>query len=289
MRTVLNMKKPLLTALLALSLAPVSACADSTPDSFGIVATNSVLASIVQSVVGDSARVDTVIPDGKDPHEFQPSAGDVAKITNAKVVVANGFGYEPSLEKSIAAARANGVVVYDAEWDNPGLNEPHWFTDPLTAAGIAARMLPVLEKALGAELDNSFAAATKDFQNTTDEGQKTIVGVAGGSCTFGAEHVFLVPFTDRFGCRDEAILNMGSRSPDAEPSASDIERFVQTMKDRDIHVLVEDATEHSRILERVADETGAVLVTVNVHSMGPATTYREYILNIVNTLAVSTS
>jgi hypothetical protein len=280
------------TSGLFVLVVALSACgpksAQSTSD---IVVTNSVLASIVQAIVGDSARVESVIPDGKDPHEFQPSAGDIAKIANAKVIVANGFGYEPTLVDAIASARADHVTVFDVEREIPGLagNDPHWFTDPLMAAAVAAKLVPVLELSFGVSLEESFATALSDFQAAVDEGKKTIDAVApatsaGSPCAFGSEHVFLGPFSARFGCPSSAVLHTGSLVPDAEPSAAMIEDFVAAVRGHGLRVLLADASEQSKVLAQVARQTGAQVVAVNVHAMGSATDYRTYVTNIVNSL-----
>ena len=284
MRTVLIMKKfgiPLLVVILGASTA---ACGPQQGSS-EIVATNAVLASIVQEVVGDTFHVDSVIPNGKDPHEFQPSAGDVARVANARVVVSNGFGYEPTLEKALASARADGVTVFDAQWKFPGLNDPHWFTDPLTAADAMAALVPVLEKVFGVSLDEEFAAATVEFEKSVADGRRILSEVPSTGCVFATEHVFLAPFGNRFGCHGSVVLNMGSRVPDAEPSAADIERFIGDIKQRGIKALVEDASETSRILDSAAGASGARIVKVNVHGMGDASSYRDYIVDIAKALA----
>ena len=285
MRTSRNISLLLCAAVLGGSL---SACGSSTPKG-GIVATNSVLAAIVQEVVGDSAVVETVIPDGKDPHDYQPSAGDIARLANARVIVANGYGYEPALLKSIASARTNGATVFDVEWNFSATGDPHWFTDPLRAADVMSRLVPVIEKALGVDLDSRSAVATAEFQSIVEDGRARLGALAGEHCAYAVEHVLLAPFGDRFECRGTTVLNMGSRVPDAEPSAADIERFAGDITDRGIKVLLEDASEKSPVLARVAESTGAVLVQAHVHGMGDAHSYREYILAIIDTLKAALS
>lgn len=279
------------TAGLVMLLTVLPACGPKSVQSTSdIIVTNSVLASIVQEIVGDSARVESVIPDGKDPHEYQPSAGDIAKIANAKVIVANGFGYEPTLKNAIASARADHVNVFDVEWEMPGFanNDAHWFTDPLMAAAFAAKLVPELEKSFGVSLDDSFSAALAGFQAAADDGKKAIDAVAPGtegrSCAFGSEHIFLGPFSERFGCPASAVLHAGSRVPDAEPSPAAIEDFVGSIRRNGLRVLLEEASEPSNVLAQAAKQTGAKVVAVNVHGMGAATTYRKYIANIVDAL-----
>ena len=289
MRTVLIMKKLLLPLVSLSILTPTVSACGSAPAADEIVATHSVLASIVQLMVGETAKVVTVVPDGKDPHEFEPSAGDVARITNARIVVSNGFGYEPTLQKAIAQARSAGSTVFDAEWEMPGLSDPHWFTDPLSAADVLARLLPVMEKATGLVLDNPLADAVEKLQETVAEGKKTLSTVPEGKCTYAVEHVLLAPFGDRFACPGSVVLNTGSRLPDAQPSGKDIENFVNSIREHGIRAIVEDSAEPSNVLAQVSAQTGAELVKISVHGTGGAVDYPGYVLAIARALADSLS
>lgn len=284
MRTVLIMKKFSVSLVcVAVASCAVSSCSDPVATR-GIVATNAVLASIVQEMVGNRAHVETVVPDGKDPHEFQPSAGDIARIAGAAVVVANGFGYEPTLSKAVAQARANGVAVFDAEWAMPGLADPHWFTDPLKAADVMTQLKPVIEKATGLDLDTTFAHAVSEMEATVTEVRSALSGVK-GECAYAVEHVLLSPFGDRFSCQGSVVLNTGSRVPDAQPSARDIERFTESIRTKGIRAVVEDVAEPSRVLAQVARQAGVPLVKVNVHGMGDAISYRGYVVAIARAIA----
>ena len=75
-----------------------------------IVVTYSVLlGSVVSDLVGDSATVTVLIPDGQDPHEFQPSARDIETINNASIVISNGLDFEEGLLEVLATAESIGV------------------------------------------------------------------------------------------------------------------------------------------------------------------------------------
>jgi zinc/manganese transport system substrate-binding protein len=66
-----------------------------------IVVTYSILGSIVKELVGDQARVIISIPDGLDPHEWEPSARDVEAMNNADLIICNGLGLEAGLENTL--------------------------------------------------------------------------------------------------------------------------------------------------------------------------------------------
>ena len=75
-----------------------------------MVVTTPVLGSLVRDLAGDAARVTVVMPDGADPHEFQPSARDVAELAGADLVVENGLKLEEGLEDSLIRRARTGCA-----------------------------------------------------------------------------------------------------------------------------------------------------------------------------------
>ena len=81
-----------------------------------VVVTYSVLAAVVSELVDGVADVVTIIPDGQDPHEFEPSAKDLETINNAAFVVANGLNFEEGLDEALEKLHdANGPVFFVGE------------------------------------------------------------------------------------------------------------------------------------------------------------------------------
>ena len=72
------------------------------------------LGSLVQDLVGDRGRVTVVMPNGADPHGFQPSARDVEAIAHADLVVENGLDLEEGMQDVLDRARDDGVPVFTA-------------------------------------------------------------------------------------------------------------------------------------------------------------------------------
>ncbi|MFP4513582.1 MAG: metal ABC transporter substrate-binding protein, partial [Acidimicrobiales bacterium] len=107
-----------LLAVLALGLL---ACGEDTTGDGGeregdrplIVATTSILGDVVSTLVGDTAEVEVVMPIGADPHDFEPSARQAARLRDASVVVANGLGLEVGLDSTLDAAASDGVTVLE--------------------------------------------------------------------------------------------------------------------------------------------------------------------------------
>ena len=78
------------------------------PRTPSVVAETSFLADIAQNVAGDRLQVSSVLPVGSDPHSFDPTPQDAAKVAKADAVVINSPGFEPPIDKLIAGAGERG-------------------------------------------------------------------------------------------------------------------------------------------------------------------------------------
>jgi zinc transport system substrate-binding protein len=101
-----------------------------------VVATIAPMYCFARNVAGDLADVEMIVPAGVSPRGFQPSPDQLSKISAADVVVENGFGFEPWMDKLEAAGLKPGAVrVIAARGTGPGI--PGLPGDPNTAPGDA--------------------------------------------------------------------------------------------------------------------------------------------------------
>ena len=79
-----------------------------------VLATTGIWADIVSNVAcGGLADVETIIPVGADPHGFEPSLQDRARMERADLVVANGLGLEDGLKDTLEAVAESGTPVFE--------------------------------------------------------------------------------------------------------------------------------------------------------------------------------
>ncbi len=78
-----------------------------------VVVTTNILGDVVENLVGDEANVVTIMPVGADPHDFQPSAAQVALIVDADVLIVNGGGFEEGLLDVITSVE-DDTAVFEA-------------------------------------------------------------------------------------------------------------------------------------------------------------------------------
>lgn len=72
------------------------------------------MAEFTKAVGKDKVDVSTIIPDGTEPHDFEPKAKDLAGLSNAQVFVYSGLGMEAWAEKAVGAAGNKNLVAVEA-------------------------------------------------------------------------------------------------------------------------------------------------------------------------------
>jgi ABC-type Zn uptake system ZnuABC Zn-binding protein ZnuA len=187
-----------------------------------VVVTYSVIGDVVAQLVGDKAVVNVLIPDGQDPHEFQPSAKDIETLSNAAIVVSNGLDFEEGLEDVLENVVESGNKVFmvgehitvlktkedDHEDDHDGEEEseeehdhggvdPHLWLSPGTMLEMLPALTSALSDALGIDLANSSAALTTNLKELDKEIQQTISGLQ--DCNLVSGHDEMGYFAARYG------------------------------------------------------------------------------------------
>jgi ABC-type Zn uptake system ZnuABC Zn-binding protein ZnuA len=76
-----------------------------------VLVVESFLADITQTVAGDRLKVETLMPLNVDPHAFEPTPKDVARISDSQLLVINGAGFESWIQPVLENAGGQRVVV----------------------------------------------------------------------------------------------------------------------------------------------------------------------------------
>ncbi len=95
-------------AVLALSAAWVRA-QNATPVS--VVSLSKFTTELAQEIGGARVQIHTLGRSGSDPHQYEPTSADLAKIADAKLILALGLGMEPGLQRWQASTRSRARIV----------------------------------------------------------------------------------------------------------------------------------------------------------------------------------
>jgi len=285
-----------------------------------VVVTYSVLAAVVSELVDGVANVVTLIPDGQDPHEFEPSAQDLETINNAAFVVANGLDLEEGLDDALANAQQAGVNVFyvadhvtvldivdvndhsdhghvhrgadashsddDHGDEHSHSQDPHVWLSPHTVR----EALPALAKAASDALNVDLAAAqlALDGELAALDTELLLLFSAIDNCQLVTGHNELGYFVDRYGCTVVAAI-ISSTSTNAEASARNTEFVIDVIKTHSARVIFTSLGTNPKTAEQVAKEAGAKLVTISTHFLGTANDYVAFMRTLGTAIATSLS
>ncbi|MCB0980667.1 MAG: zinc ABC transporter substrate-binding protein [Acidimicrobiaceae bacterium] len=291
-------------AAAALSLALVSVAAGCSDDSGGehtggptVVVTYSVLGAVVRDIVGDSADVVVLMPNGADPHEWSPSAKDVEAMLNADVLVENGLGLEGNLQDPLSEARSNGVRVFtvsdhitvrkvkagegaDAEDPDqaPGADDPHLWMDPLTMQQwiepFAAEM-----KAAGVDVSAGAARVSSGLDELNGEIETMVNTIPANQRKLVTGHESMGYFAERYGFRLIGAI-IPAVTSQAEASAGELADLEAKIRDADVPAIFAEIGTSAATVEAVAADTGTKVVELSTHNLPDDGTYRSFMLAI---------
>jgi manganese/zinc/iron transport system substrate-binding protein len=80
-----------------------------------VVTTVSMLADTVRAVGGDRVQVTSLLGEGVDPHTYRPTRADIARLTGADLIVANGLHLEAQLDETLKSLARAKPVLFAAE------------------------------------------------------------------------------------------------------------------------------------------------------------------------------
>ena len=268
------------TALSLVCLAGLlPACSSSEPDASArpnVVVTYSVLGSVVLDLVGDAADVTILIPDGQDPHDYQPSARDIETINNADIVVSNGLDFEEGLEDVLASAIENGVSVYmigenitvrepdedHAEEDGHahGAGDPHLWLSPLSFSEALPSLTTAINEATGLSIDET--TALNQLTQLDDEITDVISGIS--SCVMVSGHDEMGYFADRYGCTVIGAI-IPSFSTTSEATAKQIADLKVLATSNNVKAVFTGLGTPSEVSEQLASELGIAAISLSTH------------------------
>lgn len=251
-----------------------------------ILTTSTILADVTKNVVGDRFSVGSLLPAGTDPHSYQPTPQDTAKISKSKVLVINGAEYEQFLAPLIENANGKrpvieasaGLRLITDEKDGAGV-DPHLWLDPRNVITYVENIRDGLTEfdPDGAEMYESNANAyIAQLQELDAWINGQITQIEPKRRVLVTNHETLGYFAERYGFRVVGTV-IESFSSDASPSAQQMAALVDQIKLFEAPAIFLDASDNSALAQQIATETGAKVVTdLHFESLtngGPAATY----------------
>jgi zinc/manganese transport system substrate-binding protein len=281
--------------LLCLLVATALGLASAEAAPLRIVAAENVYGDVAAQLGGPEVTVASILNDpDQDPHLFEVSASAARAVAGAAIVVFNGAGYDPWMEKLLAASPVAGretIEIAKLLHKAPGEN-PHLWYDP--------RTMPVFADALEAALTRHdpahqplyearrarFEAALKPLDDKIASLKQRYAGtqVTATEPVFGymAAAIGVAVRNEGF---QRAVMN------DTEPGAAEIAAFQSDLRGHAVKVLIynrQTSEGLTRKMQALATQSGVPVVGVS-ETEPAGMTYQAWMLSELDQLDAALS
>jgi zinc transport system substrate-binding protein len=258
-------------ACLLVLAAPFAPARGAPPDSrLPVVASFYPLFEFTQRVGGERVAVRALVPPGAEPHDYDPTPRDVRAMIQARLLVYNGGGFEPWIQRLIGTLPA-GVIRVNATQGIPlataaarsdrGRPDPHVWLDPILAQRQVDNVLAGLVRAdpAGRTVYGSNASAYKRRLAALHERFARTLGPCRKK-VFVVSHAAFSYLAARYGLTPIAISGL---EPEAEPSAAKIREMLRLIRQHDVRVIYYETLVSPRVANAIAREAGARTLVLN--------------------------
>jgi len=233
-----------------------------------VVVTFNAMREFVAAIGKDKVEIVTIIPDGTEPHDFEPKAKDLENLNNAKVFVYNGFSMEAWVDKSLESVDNKSLVSveaskgYDAientdeeEISEHGQYDPHVWISLKGAEYQAGNIKDALVevdpsnkdyyednyKDFVSQLDKIYDEYTDKFQTLSNK-------------SFVTGHAAFAYLCRDFGLKQNSVEDVFA---EGEPSAKKLKELTDYCKENKITTIFVEDMVSPKISETIASEVGA--------------------------------
>lgn len=234
-----------------------------------VVSFSSVLTEVAEAVGGDRVEVAGLVQPGVDPHEYDPTPGDLRQVAGARLILAAGKHLEHYLPKLQSSAGAKALIVQvgdrlpslrmkpEESGGHELIEDPHWWH----SVANVEKATKVVRDALS-EVDPADAAVFKKNADAylarldaLDRWVKQKVAeLPRDRRELVTSHDAFQYFAKRYGFKIYAIEGV---STEQEASAKEVDALIQTIKREGVKaIFLEDAL-NPKVSSEIARDTGA--------------------------------
>ncbi len=271
-----------------------------------VIATTTIVGDVVRQVGGDAIDLSVILPVGGDPHSYQATPGDLARVAEADVVFVNGVGLELFLDSLIenTAGQARVVSVsegiplrvfagdHDRDDDNHGDEDdeddhdheydPHVWFDPTLVKVWVENISTVLSELDGANASLYQENARKytiELEILDQWITAEVAKIPAANRLLVMDHRVTGYFSNRYGFKEVGAL-IPAFSTLAEPSGRELAELVDVIADLNIKAIFVSEAVSPSLAERIAEDTGTQVVFIYHGSLseadGAAATYLDF-------------
>lgn len=217
------------------------------------------MAEFCRGVGGDLVDVYQMVPNGIEPHDYEPSPKDLVKLGNMRVFVYNG-GVEFWATPALQALQEKEIISVQTG-EGIGEKDPHVWVSPRGAIQQVKKICEVFcqadsqntaqyklntERYLSelSKLDEQYSNLPKQYRRRT----------------FVTAHAAFGHLAKDYALQ---MVPVAGLSPEAEPTPQDLQKVLQLVKKYQVRYIFFETLTSPKLAELVAKETGALTAVLD--------------------------
>lgn len=233
-----------------------------------VVVSFNAMREFVSAIGKDKVDITTMIPNGTEPHEFDPKIKDFEILTTAKVFVYNGLGMEKWADKAVEAAQNKDLIAVEASKgadaiknSDPGEIKEHGEYDPhfwISLKGAELESNNIKDALIKADPNNKnfYEKNYDDFKNQLEslysEYKSKLTTVPNKNFVTG--HAAFAYLCRDFDLKQNSVEDVFA---EGEPSSKRLEELINYCKTNNIKTIFVEDMVSPKVSNTLAKEVGA--------------------------------
>lgn len=274
-------KKLIAVTMIVLGMITIIGCGakedSNTSGKLRVGVTINPLKEFTEMIGGDKVEVFSIIPNGVDPHDFDPKPKDIENLYNSNIFVYNGLGMEEWLDSVLSTIEERDIILVNSS-DNVDIIElleeehsdesveehedhDHGTQDPHIWLSLkeATKQAETIKEALIEKdevnkeyYEENFQKLKKDFNDTYEEYLEKFKTITNKDFITG--HAAFGYLCRDFGLTQNSIADIYG---EGELTPKNLENLVNYCKDNNVKTIFSESASSSSEAETLANEAGA--------------------------------
>ncbi|MFN0071810.1 MAG: metal ABC transporter solute-binding protein, Zn/Mn family [Chloroflexota bacterium] len=271
-KVMMNIGKLSAILALALTVGSATAPAQALQKPLNVVSSFSVIGELVQKVGGDQVENHVIVGPDSDSHTFEPTPQDGVALRNADLVVQNGLGFEPWLDRLYSASRSRGARLSVSETlgtlrmvgeEDAEEVDPHVWHDVQNVMQMVETIRDVLiltDVANASTYQANAAAYLMELRGIDTWVVQQTSQIPPAQRKLVTSHDTFGYFAQRYGFEIVGTA-LGSISTEvADPSAGEITELISDIKAARVPAIFAENVSNRRLIDQIATAAGVKLV-----------------------------
>ncbi|MEN9327637.1 MAG: hypothetical protein RI947_445 [Candidatus Parcubacteria bacterium] len=219
------------------------------------------LGEFARQIAGPNVTIDIITPAGIEPHDYEPTAKDIAAIRSSSLFIYNGNGVDGWADKIANDLTSAVRVVNIKESLHVTSSDPHYWLDPVLVQAMVKNIKTALinqDPAHTALYEKNAAAYIQELSKLHEDIRKGLKTCAKRQIV--VSHAAFGYFAKRYGLTEMYIAGI---SPEEEPSPKRLAEIADYAKIHQAKYIFFESLVSPKLSETIATEIGAKTMVLN--------------------------